>query len=211
MDKEESIDENGRKIHKKTKKKNYKIFHKNSTKKKRETRVPSFYFCRNGIKHEVRAAGIIPFIKLEESTYYLAWIAKKWSQINIPGGKIDFCDIIYRDITKETKEVDYEGSIRNTALRESIEESNDGLNFLKNNDLNFGSSHYMERSKYIIFLVEITTFLDVTLLGYLEDTEKGLIAREYVWLPEEEVRLLKKGQHPKYKLYFEGIFDFIEG
>ena len=170
-------------------------------------RVPSFHFFRNGKNHEVRAAGIIPFIKRENDTYYLAWVAKKWSQINIPGGKIDFSDITYLNRSKE--EIDFEESIKKTALRESNEESNNGLSFLSTADLNIQTAHYLSSSKYIIFPVEIKRMLDVKLLGDIEDTEKGLIEREYVWLPKKEINQLKTGSHEKYKLYFEGIFDFV--
>lgn len=191
-----------KKIQKQTKKQDF-IIPKQPLKK----RVPSFFFTRNGEKHEVRAAGIIPFIKHEDDTYYLAWVAKKWSQVNIPGGKIDFSDITY--IKKSEGQIDFEESIKKTALRESNEESNNGLSFISTDDLNFEMAHYMSISKYIIFPVEIKEMLNVQLLGDLEDTEKGLIEREYVWLPKKEVGQLKKGEHEKYKLYFEGIFDFV--
>lgn len=126
-------------------------------------------------------------------------------KIQFPGGQIEFKDI---KIGKE-KNISEKDSIKNTAYREMEEESNGALNkYIHIENLDFQKTHYIERSKYLFFLVEVNEKIDLIRFGDHEIVNADLKwRREFFWINFEKARNLMENQET---LYFNGIFDFLK-
>ncbi len=139
---------------------------------------PTFYH-NNDLKKPVRAGGVLFFKKVNEKVYYLLifnpWEKCKWFE-DI-GGKTDMVDL----------------KIEDTISRETHEETNNLIEVnLTNKLLENKESHYIENSKYTLYLVEAPEEIKkLTKQDFGNIEHHTGWDRTIDWIPQENIKKIK--------------------
>lgn len=153
---------------------------------------PTFFF-KNNQHLEIRAAGVLPYVRTEEGVEFL----------------MIRCNRKYEDFGGKTDIVDK--SIEETAARETEEESNCILKKdmllekIKNNSIPAYSKH----SKYILYFVEVDEYYHPRKFGTREKHEN--IKRTVEWVPIEkfkDIKFIEKYVH--FRLKFSYFFNCLD-